>query len=124
MFSEEYDLPDMLRVMGERAVERLHDRVRLLADGHGAQHIFGLELIERGKYVGPCLLPPAQDFFASGFLRDFEFPISKPVWLLAIAGKKIGEALMRVTGNVLYQGSDGIRFRIERNKEVLFFKLR
>jgi len=51
---------------GERAVEGLHDRVRFLADGHGALHIFGLERVQRGKHVGPRLLPPAQHFFARG----------------------------------------------------------
>ncbi len=42
MFGEEDDLSNVLRIVGERAVEGLHDGVRLLADGDGALHIFGL----------------------------------------------------------------------------------
>ena len=36
VFGEEDDLSNVLRVVGERAVERLHYRVRLLPNGHGA----------------------------------------------------------------------------------------
>ena len=42
MFSEKYNLPDMLRVVRERAVERLHNGVWLLSNGYSAQHIFRL----------------------------------------------------------------------------------
>ena len=110
MFGEEDDLSNMLRVVGERAVQRLHYGVRLLADGHGALHIFGLERIKRGKHMRPRLLPPAHHFFARGLLRDFKFLVAKTVRLLAIAGKKVGEARARVAGDVLDQSGDGIRF--------------
>jgi len=40
------DLPDVLRVVSERAVECLHHRVQLLADGHGALYVFGLQGVQ------------------------------------------------------------------------------
>ena len=92
MFGEEDELSNVLRIVGERAVERLHDGVRFLADGYGALHILGLERVERGKHMGPCLLLPAQDFFASCFPRNFKFLVAKTVRLLAIAGEEVGES--------------------------------
>src|ERR1700688_1045420 len=76
VFSEEDDLSDMLRVMSQRTVEGLYHRERLLADRYGTQNIVRLKRSERGKYVRPCLFPPAHDLFAGEILRDFEFPIA------------------------------------------------
>ena len=40
MLGEEDDLADVLGVVGESAIERLHNRVRLLTDGDGALNVF------------------------------------------------------------------------------------
>ena len=109
MLGQEYDLPDVLGVVGERAVERLHNRMRFLADGHGAEHIFMLERIEGGENAGPALLPPAEYFFARCGAVSSNSRSRKTVGLLAIGSQKIGKARARVAGDVLDKNGHRIR---------------
>src|ERR1017187_2186377 len=123
MFSEEDDLANVLRVVGERAVEGLYHRMRLLADGYGALHIFGTERVQRGKQVDPGLLPPAHHFFSGGVCRDFKFLVAKSVPLFSVAGEEVCKTGARVTREVPDQGGDRIRFRIDGDEEIRVFEL-
>jgi hypothetical protein len=86
VLGEEDDLSNVLRVVGERTVERLHHSVRFLAYSHGPLHILGLQRVQRREHMEPRLLPPVQDFCARRFRRDFKFLVAKTVRLLTIAG--------------------------------------
>src|ERR1700683_4821676 len=123
MFGEKDDLPDVLRVVGERAVQRLHHGVRLSADGDDALHVWGLERIQGRKHMCPTLFPPEHHFFASSCRRHLKFPVAKSVRLLAVASKKVSETRARIAGNVLNQSGDGVRFGIKRGEEILVFEL-
>src|SRR5437660_5768502 len=46
-----------------------------------------------------------------------------PVGLLAVGGKEVGEARTHVAGEVLDQDGDRVRFRIERDEEVVVLQL-
>ena len=110
-------------VMLERLVERLHDRVRLVADGHRALQVFGSKRVQGGKYMEPRLLPPAHHFLARRFRRNFKFLVAKTIGLLAVAGEEVGEARVRVAGNVFDQSCNGIRFRIKHREKISVFEL-
>src|SRR5438477_10321838 len=114
MLRQKYDLPDVLSVVRECAVERLHDRVRFLPDGYGARHVFWFECVESRENLRPTLFPAAHDFFARRASRNFEFLISEPIWFLAIGGQEFREARTRVAGNVLDEDRDRVCFWIDR----------
>lgn len=119
MLRQKDDLSDVTGVVGERAIERLHHRVGFLPDVDSAQEIVWLQRIESTEHALPALLPPAEKFLARRLTGQFELLIAMPVWFLAVRGKEIREARPHVARDVLHQDRNGIRFRIERNQELL-----
>src|SRR5579863_2472916 len=66
VFCQEYDLPDVLGIVSDLAVDGLEDSVRLAADRHSVHHVFGLERIDGGGDTRPSFLPPLHHICAGG----------------------------------------------------------
>jgi len=123
MLGEEDNLSDVLSIVSERAIERLHDGVRFLPDSNDAEQVFGFERVECGENVSPTLFPPEHHLFACCRAGEFEFAVAEAVRLFAVSGEKVSEARVRVAGNMLDEDSDGIRFRINRSEKIFVFEL-
>src|SRR3569833_138532 len=58
VFGQKNDLPNVVRVMCDLAIDRLHDRVRFATDRHSSPHVFGLQRIDGIENRLPPVLPP------------------------------------------------------------------
>ena len=57
MFRQQYNLPGMIRVMPDLAIDRLHYRMRFAADGNCASQVHVCKRFERTENASPTLLP-------------------------------------------------------------------
>jgi hypothetical protein len=55
MLGKKDDLADVVRVMSQLAIDRLHDRVHLPTNHHRAQQIFRLQAFQRFESTLPAL---------------------------------------------------------------------
>ena len=65
MFRKNDDLPDVLRIMSKRAVQRLHYSVGS-SHGHRAQNVVWFERFKSAEDDRPSIFPPAHYFRAPG----------------------------------------------------------
>jgi hypothetical protein len=79
VLGEEDDLPGVLAVVRELAVDGLDDRVRLAADEDAAVNVFGLQRFERAEEGAPARLPALLNRLAV-FALDEELgvPVAAP----------------------------------------------
>src|SRR5271166_2230542 len=86
------DLPDVIRVVRNLAVDGLEHGMRLAANGDGALQVLGMKRIDGLKDHLPILFPRAEHFFALSLGVHDKFAVAMAVGLLAVAGQKISEA--------------------------------
>src|SRR5579859_6617262 len=108
MFREKHDLSNVCCVVRNLAIDSLQHAMWFGTDCHRAHHILWFERFNRTEDAGPSVLPPLHDVSTCGRGREFEFPITKSVWLLAVAGEELGEARAHVARQVLHQDGDGV----------------
>src|SRR5207302_2954832 len=124
MSGQEYDLAGVLGVVRDLAVDGLHHSVRLPAHCHRMHDMLWLERIQGGEDAVPAFFPPLHYFRASGSGAKFKFAIAKTVGLFAIRREEVGETRSHIACEVLDQNRNGIRFRVDRDEEILVIKLR
>ena len=113
MLRQQNDLADVMRIVGELAIDGLHHGVLFAANGDGAGQVGVGERLQRGEEAGPARFPHRQEFGARCG-RLFEFAVAIAVGLLAVGGEEVGPARAHVAGHVLHDGRNGIAFVIER----------
>jgi len=91
VLGEEHDLPAMVRVMRNLAIDGLHYGVGFAANGHGPLQIWLRERLECGKHMLPSLFPDCEHRFTRRW-GIFEFGVAIPVRFLTIAREKVGPA--------------------------------
>ena len=117
VFGGEDDLSDVHGIVGELAVDGLHDRVRFVADHHFAAEIAFLERFERVEDVLPAGTPDGHELFAR-FRSVFEFGVAIAIGFFAVGGEKVAPARAHVADHVLDDDGDGVGFRIERGEKI------
>ena len=122
MFRQQDDLADVVGVVGELAVNGLHDGVGFAADGDGAGEIGVGERLKSGEQAGPACFPGGEERGAGGG-RHFEFAVAITGGFFAVGGQKIGPAGDHVAGDVFDDDGDGIGFGIEGKEELIVGEL-
>jgi hypothetical protein len=117
VFCGEDDLADVHGVVGDLAVDRLHDGVRLGADQDGAREIGVGEGLDRVENVLPAGAPHGHQLFA-GFGSVFELGVAIAVGLFTIGGEEIAPARAHVADHVFDDDGDGVRVGIEGGEEM------
>src|SRR5215831_10896300 len=83
MLRQQDDLPDVVRIMRDLAVDRLHHRVRLASNRDCAVHIRFRQRLERAKHSVPSVFPQCQQGL-SRLRRRFEFGIAIAIRLFTV----------------------------------------
>jgi len=122
MLSEEHDLSDVLRVVGEGTIQRLENGMGFTANGGGAEKVFGGELLKGIEDASPAGFPDIHQFGAADG-RDFEFLVAVTVRFLPIAGEEVSEARAHVAGKMFDQDCNRVGFGIEGEKELIVGEL-
>src|SRR5271165_1016997 len=76
MLGQEYDLPNVLRVMRDLPVDRLQHRVRFAADRNRMHHIFRFQRIDGAEHDRPTFFPPPHHIRARRCQGDFKFAVA------------------------------------------------
>ena len=97
VFGEKYDLPDVISIMGELAVDRLRHGMRLAPDRYAARQIGISQWLERVEEASPAVLPQPEDFSASG-RGIHKFGITITNGALPVGVRKAGPAGTHVAG--------------------------
>ena len=97
MLGQEHDLPGVVGVVRDLAVDGLQRGVRF------ARRIVtlrmtssGPERVDRRKDSRPPFLPPLRKIGARGRWTEFEFLVAKAVGLFSVGGEEVGEKRERV----------------------------
>lgn len=123
MLREENYLADVMRIVGDLAIDCLHDRVRLAANGHRLGQIGIGQRFERVEDPFPTGMPLLHQLAACR-CRRFEFHVSIPIRFFAVSCKEIAPAGTHIAGHVLHDDGDGIRFGVDRLEKLLVAALR
>jgi hypothetical protein len=124
VFCHKHNLPDVLSIVCDLAVDRLQHSVRLTANRHRAHGVFWLERIERRKHSRPSFLPPAHHFATRRRRVQFKLLITMAVGLFTVAGEEIREARAHIARQMLDQYCNGVRLWIHRDEQIFLSKLR
>src|SRR5207249_1443357 len=111
------DLPDVLAVVHELAVDRIEGAEPLAADEDGAREVLGLQRVEGGVEDSPALLPTLQERRLRGEPR-LELAVAVAVGLLAVGREEVGPPRTHVAGYVLNQHGDAVRFRVQSLRQL------
>src|SRR5208282_2610540 len=106
MLGQEHNLPGVLRIMRDLAIDGLKYRVRITANGDGAHHVFRSQSIDSGKNMAPALFPPLHHLGARCPLSDLKFTIAKAVRFFPIAVQEVAKTRAHVSRQVLYENCD------------------
>ena len=118
MFGQEYDLADVIGIVGYLAIDRLHDGVGFVADEDFAAEVGVGERGDGVEEVCPAGFPLGNELVARCGWR-FEFSVAIAVGLFAVGGEEIGPAGAHVAVEVLDDDGDGIRFFVEGDTQRL-----
>src|SRR5258708_6567072 len=123
-FGDVKNLADVVSVVGDLAVDCLHDRVGVTPDIYRSRNVFGLQRVESLEGDLPAVVPPAHDLLTGGAGFQFKFLVAAAIWFLSVTGQKIPEAGALVAAHMLYDQGDAVRRRVGRVKEVRILQLR
>src|SRR5258708_2124828 len=101
------NLPSVVSVMAESAIDRLHYRVRFSADHYAASQIRFAQRGERVKHIFPARLPLSEQFRAR-LRRSLEFRVAVAVGLFTVASQEISPARAHIAMNVLHDDGDRV----------------
>src|SRR5262249_28025378 len=118
MLCKKNNLPAVVGIVNDRAVDRLHDRVGLSPDGNGTREIRFGETLKSGQQAVPTLLPARHQLCARR-RNIFEFAIAVAIRLLAVGGQKVGPSRPKITGNMLNDHRKGVRLVVESDEDLV-----
>ena len=124
MLGQKNNLPDVLGIMRDLAIDGLQNGMRLAADGYGAHHIFGLESVDRGENAGPAFFPPAHDIGARGRRDSTRIPGRENG--LGFSPSLVRKSVKRermFPARCFTRMATEFDFRIEGDKKLFIFKL-
>src|SRR5262249_15359833 len=108
MLGEKHDLADVISVMHELAIDRLHYGVLFAADIHLLLQIIDLQRVERVKHALPATFPKSAYVVFRRFGDDNKFIVAVAIRFLTVSGEEIGPARDRITGYVLHDHGDAV----------------
>src|SRR5208282_5482726 len=106
------DLADVIGVMSDLAVNRLHHGMALAANANGAAEVLVGERGEGVEHDFPCRFPQRQNFGA-GLRRLFKLGIAIAGGHLAVGGEKVRPARGHVASQMFHDDRNRIRFWVE-----------
>src|SRR5450432_777019 len=118
------DLPDMMRIMGQLAVDGIDDDQRFASDSDGFEQILFFQGLEGIEQAGPALIPIPDQLLASKESRIVtEFLVSFPPAFFAVLRQKIRPAAEHIAAYMLYDDRNAVGLLIGRKMKVFFFEL-
>src|SRR5216684_7964130 len=110
------NLSRVIRIVCHLAIDRLHDGMRLGANGYRPRQIRIAQRLQGPEEKFPPAFPHFHQFRAR-CRRRFKFSVAISVRLFSIAGKKIRPARAHVPGHVFHDDRYGIGFRIQGREQ-------
>src|SRR5689334_1483706 len=101
MFGEHQDLAGVMGVVGDLAVDRLHDRMRLSSYGYGAAQVRIGQRLQRAENDRPSVLPKLEERLARG-RGVHELAVALAVRFFSVRREEIGPSRSHVAGHVLH----------------------
>jgi hypothetical protein len=117
------NLPDMIRIVSDLAVDSLHDGMGFGADRDSASQISVGERLERIENVLPATFPDLQQFRAR-FWGIFKFRVAVAVGLFAIRSEKIHPAGAHISGKMFDDDRNGVGLALltSPTRKVIFLR--
>ena len=120
--SQEYDLADMVGVMGELSVDGVDDYQGFVPDGDRFEEVFVLQGAKRVDQAAPALLPKGQQL-CFGAAGRVEFLVSVAAFFFSVGCQEVGPAAKHIAMHVLDDDGDAVAFFGRREIKILFFQL-
>jgi len=123
MAREKNNLPDVVGVVRDLAVDGLRHGMRLGANRYGPGQVRVSQWLKRIEEILPAAFPEFQQF-STRLRRGFKFRVAISVGLLSIGGQEICPTRFHVPHHVFDDGGDGIRFGVEHSEQARIRALR
>src|SRR5438067_2122947 len=124
VLSQQDNLPHVVRVVRDLAMNGLQHGMRLVANGHHASQVLRLQRRDGVEDIFPSRLPPAHELGTRGPRLQDKFLVSIAVGLFAVAGEEIQEARAHVARQMLDQNGYTVGLIIELQKKIFIVQLR
>lgn len=121
-FTDEHDLPNMVRVMRQLPIDGLKDRMPLVADIDDGAPVFFVDLIQSMEKAGPAFVPFGYECFpCDSIILELGLPL--PPFLLPVRGEEVRPTAQHIAPKVLDNGSNAVAFGIVLPKQLFVGEL-
>lgn len=122
-FPDVYDLPYVMRIVGQLPIDRIDGQQGLMTDIDGAQQIVCRQAAEGIQEAGPALFPLLYQLLTAVMFLQGEFSFAIAAGFFSILGEEVRPPADHITAHVFYDDGDTVGLIVRCVIKILFFQL-